>query len=336
MSNLQLLAAAFSQVLNCKVILKGDPDEDKVREKISPQLIFELTYDALRYKLGREPELKPTPVVSKSSKKPTFVPAGASPEETIVVIIKSLHDATENAFMIRLDSTVFDLKWAFSEREGIAPDNMQLTFLIKVLEDDKLLVDYGITDCSTVYFTQHLRGGAEQTVLLLDESLLDPQYDWDFTDVQDSKAYERGGYPYKRPYGWKRIALKVKGKYKDDIWLGELGPRTHSSPGEWAVSYHGTSQLGVQGIAESGYNSKKLKRELYGKGHYSTPDIEVAKGYAGNFESEGKEYRLVLQNRVNLAKTTIVPREDTGVGAEYFVTPLNDDIRAYALCIQER
>ena len=272
--------------------------------------------DLSQRRLEIERKFNPTTVVSRSLN--TITATAAS---QVSVIVECLHDTTENVFMIYPDTTVVNLKWAIYGRKDIAPDNIQLTFLAKVLEDDKLLVDYGITDCSTVCLTQHQRGGAVQTILLLDENLLDPQYDRDFTNIRDSRAYERGGYPYKRPYGWKKIALKVKGKYEDDVWLGELGPRRHSSPGEWAVSYHGVSKLRVKGIAS--------------RGHYSTPDIEVAKGYALKFEFKGKMYLMVLQNRVNLTNSKIISKELTEAGAEYFVTPSRDSIRLYALCIKE-
>merc|ERR1719186_1254814 len=76
----------------------------------------------------------------------------------------------------------------------------------------------------------------------------DPGYDYDFTNLTAMRGekYERGGAPYFRPYGWKRYAIKVKGKYEDDDWLGTLGSvkcnnkRTQGDTGEWCVAYHGT------------------------------------------------------------------------------------------------
>ena len=51
--------------------------------------------------------------------------------------------------------------------------------------------------------------------------------------------YERGGKPYFRPYGWKRYAIKVKGKYEDDAWLGTVRSdqyRTNSDNGKVKIS----------------------------------------------------------------------------------------------------
>ena len=85
----------------------------------------------------------------------------------------------------------------------------------------------------------------------------------------------RGDELYERPKGWYRMALKVKGKYPDgDTWLGTKGWRRHSVPGEWPVSYHGTSLDGAKGIIRSHY--KAGDRSAYGRGIYSTPDIHVA------------------------------------------------------------
>ena len=59
-------------------------------------------------------------------------------------------------------------------------------------------------------------------MILENKKILDPHQDYDFTSMtDDGREYHRGGHRYHRPYGWKRIALKVKRKYNDDTWLGE-------------------------------------------------------------------------------------------------------------------
>lgn len=89
------------------------------------------------------------------------------------------------------------------------------------------------------------------------EVFLDPEYDYDFRNLEDSLECARGGEPYKRPVGWYRFALKVKNKYIEgedgNAWLGSIGWRTYSEPGEWPVSFHGTSNKGAYGIASSHY-----------------------------------------------------------------------------------
>ena len=81
---------------------------------------------------------------------------------------------------------------------------------------------------------------------------MDSPLNYDFANVKDSDAYERGGKPYKRPCGWYRIALKVRGKYSDPKWLGGYGTgsRHGSADGEWPVSYHGTNWIAAEGIAK--------------------------------------------------------------------------------------
>lgn len=55
----------------------------------------------------------------------------------------------------------------------------------------------------------------------------------------------RGYIKYKRPCGWKRLALKVTGKYDngDDKWLG-------TNKDAWPVSYHGTTKHNAKSIAK--------------------------------------------------------------------------------------
>ena len=80
---------------------------------------------------------------------------------------------------------------------------------------------------------------------------MDPQYDYDFTKIDDKgKKFMRGGLEYRRPCGWKRYALKVIDKYKDIEWLGSKGSTKNDS--EWAVSYRGTKIYCAEPIAKDG------------------------------------------------------------------------------------
>ncbi|XP_033980328.1 uncharacterized protein LOC117477714 [Trematomus bernacchii] len=181
--------------------------------------------------------------------------------------------------------------------------------------------------------------------LFSDEKYFDPQYDRDFTHLSDSAECMRGDKPYKRPNGWYRMALKVLGKYPNgDTWLGTKELRSHSVPGEWPVSYHGTSSDGARGIINSQY--KAGDRALYGRGIYSTPDIRVAENelYAKNFQSKktGKSYKVILQNRINPERREVCRRSD------YWLIPVGEGtpawkeewiaeraIRPYGILIQE-
>ena len=115
-------------------------------------------------------------------------------------------------------------------------------------------------------------------------SLLDPKHDCDFTMEKDNGTqYFRGGEPYYRPYGWMRFALKVRGKYGDGRWLGEPGPHVSSSPDEWAVSYYGTKVENCSSILQSGYPTKKQRSPYSHRTVFSTPFIDKAAEYADEF-----------------------------------------------------
>ncbi|KAL0190464.1 hypothetical protein M9458_013162 [Cirrhinus mrigala] len=143
------------------------------------------------------------------------------------------------------------------------------------------------------------------------DEFFDPRFDFDFTNISDNSICMRGNEPYKRPCGWYRFALKVLDKYPDgNAWLGKDGWRSYSVAGEWPVSYHGTSIEGARGIIKSHY--KAGPRELYGRGIYSTYDIEQASGYSREFTSKknGKKYRVLMQNRINPVMRTVCDRKD--------------------------
>lgn len=145
----------------------------------------------------------------------------------------------------------------------------------------------------------------------IQNQLLDPTYDRDFTHTTDDKDFRRGGEPYKRPLGWQRFALKVLDKYPDgNTWLGTNEKRRHSVDGEWPVSYHGTTMDGVRGITKAHY--KPGSRNVFGSGIYSTPNINVAIGYSTEFHSknDGKTYKVLLQNRINPERRKICKRKD--------------------------
>ncbi|KAL1273247.1 hypothetical protein QQF64_029109 [Cirrhinus molitorella] len=139
-----------------------------------------------------------------------------------------------------------------------------------------------------------------QDMLVDMDEFFEPRFDYDFTRTRDNSICMRGNEQYKRPCGWYRIALKVLNKYPDgNAWLGTDGWRSHSVAGEWPVSYHGTSIEGATGIVKSHYRAGP--REQFGRGIYSTNDIDHASSYSKIFTSKknGKRYRVLMQNRIN-------------------------------------
>ena len=251
------------------------------------------------------------------------------------VYIKTL---TGKTFTVEVaeDDTVGDVKGKIQDMEGIPPDQQRLIFSGKLLENSFTLSDCNIQRESTIHLVLRERGGGGgMPTYYVNDSLLDPNFDYDFTkQVDDGKKYYRGGYEYQRPYGWKRYAIKVLGRFEKDKWLGERGQRFHSSEGEWPVSYHGTGVSASGSIAQDGYRLSKGKRFLYGSGIYSTPSIQVAAKYASVFKHKGKKYKLVFQNRVCPTNLKIVDAQTTGVG-EYWLQPCEKFIRPYGICIQQ-
>ncbi|KAK5855333.1 hypothetical protein PBY51_005440 [Eleginops maclovinus] len=178
-----------------------------------------------------------------------------------------------------------------------------------------------------------------------EKTFFDSQYDYDFTHLSDFAVCIRGNALYERPKGWYRMALKVKGKYPDgDTWLGPDGGRSRSVPGEWPVSYHGTSLDGARGIIKSHYIAGH--RAACGRGIYSTPSIYVAESeqYAKTFQSKttGKYYKVILQNQINPdillicnpADYWLIP-VDEGTPAWREVEISEGSIRPYGILIRE-
>ena len=232
---------------------------------------------------------------------------------------------------------VMDIKRSLAGKVGLHPKSQILLFGGRQLNDDQSLVQQCVPGGVCMSLVWGPGGEGPDPAHYIKDSDLDPQFDYDFTHVKDDGIrFERGGYEYKRPYGWDRCALKVLGKFPpDDTWLGVNGIRTDSSNGEWAVSYHGTAMKNIAPIASDGFDNSKSKRQAYGPGIYSTPSIDVASYYASEFTYEGKGFKVVLQNRVDLQASNEIPAKTTGVGAAYFVTPDDNNIRPYGVCLKE-
>ena len=81
-------------------------------------------------------------------------------------------------------------------------------------------------------------------------------------------------------------------------------------------------------IADEGFKLSKGVRFAYGRGIYSTPNVETAELYAKEFKSsDGVNYKFVIQNRVNPAQLNKF--------GDYWVSPNDEDLRPYGLCIKK-
>ena len=61
----------------------------------------------------------------------------------------------------------------------------------------------------------------------------------------------------------------------------------------------------------------------------------VEKFYAKEFTHGGKSYKIAFQNRVNPNSLKVIPASQTGVGADYWLSPSRDDVRPYGILIRE-
>ncbi|KAM9769865.1 uncharacterized protein ACNS7B_006225 isoform 3-T3 [Menidia menidia] len=156
-----------------------------------------------------------------------------------------------------------------------------------------------------------------------EEEFFDQKYDHDFTKLRDTETYRRGGEVYERPCGWYRFGLKVLNKYDGNEWLGNCYRSTRSVPGEWPVSYHGTSKRGAEGIIKGFYQPGDGDR--FGRGIYSTPYIDVAERYTSEFISkkDRKKYKVILQNRINPKYRRTYNNE------EYWLIPIESGLSHY-------
>jgi hypothetical protein len=248
----------------------------------------------------------------------------------ITIIISMLNGQSFSISKVPIVTNISSIKTHIERVTKISSSQQRLTYSGIQLMDDLTLSYYNILENgSIIYLSKLLR----DVIGFIDSNFLDPAYDCDFTNVKDDKEFMRGSHVYRRPCGWKRIAVKVLNKYGDNTWLGTNRKgswRYDSDPMEWPVSYHGTDKFNAKSIAEIGFDVTKGKRFKFGYGIYSTPNIDIAALYAKKFVHNGEIYCLVFQNRVN--PDTLV-RINTSI-VEYWISPNSDDIRPYGICIR--
>lgn len=310
-------------------------------------IVSEARYHQMRA-LGMAPHELPQGLTMDHIFKSSYMiaPVGIQDDYTGEVYVKTL-TGNVSKVPVHEHSTSRDIKFEAALQLNTQPDEIRLIYNGSTFEDHQKLSDVGASFHSTFYLVIKLRGsnGGDKIIShYLDPKLLDPDFNYDFThQSDDEKTYMRGPYPYKRPYGWKRYALKVVGKYKDDVWLGAQGIRTDTTEGEWSVSFHGTAVDNANSMSQYGYLKSKCKRHAFGTGVYSSPDIAVAVGFGTQFTFDGSQYYLLFQNRVNPdpSQLSIVKPEETGNVGDYWVSKFDDshdrvdNIRPYNILIKK-
>jgi len=312
MSKLGLLSAAFSAALGIEVVLQeGGATSSSIHD------VFKQTY-----------MMKP----------PGFRPPSSKPvHETFPIFVKGFFGFDDTlTLQVTEGHSVLQMKLQIQEKVQIALGQFDLLFDNKRLDDDRTVKDYGLQPKSTIYLALRLKGGGGPLTVSTDE--LAPEFDYDFTYVRDDgNRFMRGGFEYKRPYGWQRFAVRAHGRYENDEWLGPDGIRTSQASGEWPVSYHGTNISSAEKIVEEGY--KPGPRAKFGIGIYTSPSLEmVERLYAQEFSYDGKTYKIAFQNRVNPDRNghlKIISASQTEVGADYWLSPKRDDVRPYGILLRE-
>jgi hypothetical protein len=313
MSQLPLVASAISSIINSPVKTYDECVKDGL--KVDPSQILDL--DTIFKKSLTLFEFKNIEDIDP----PEVIPSCSTKQ--IQIFVKPI-DGNSQSMFVDPSITVLTFKDSICAKFEYNIRTMRLIFGGKQLDDNKTLASYGIQKGDTIQVLSRVFGGFNFYVI--NNNLLDPTYDYDFTNLTDSGTiFTRGKETYKRPCGWKRIALNVRKYGHDKRWLGRVGNSSY----EWPVSYHGTKKEFANSIANEGYLLSRGERFLYGRGIYSTPVINIAERFAAEFDNNGIRYKVVFQNRANPVGLKKV-RNDT-----YWITPRDEDIRPYGLCIRE-
>ncbi|XP_033121270.1 uncharacterized protein LOC117120352 [Anneissia japonica] len=256
----------------------------------------------------------------------------------IEVNIRSMIGTT-SVVRIKPDQKISVMKRQMSRN----PENLKFIFDRRPLKDEKTVEMEGIRNGGTVYMIDLTKDG-KSGFYEMDTSLLARQFDYDFTNKRDGNdVYMRGEYRYYRPCGWYRYAVAVTDVYRDNNWLGKHGIRKTTTTGEWPVSYHGTKMRDKDAVIRK---FRKGHANEYIRGVYSSPSLAIIdEFYAQIFEFKGKKYKIALQNRINPdqggARMKIIPANQTEVGAEYWVSPMENqsekvfDVRPYGIIIKQ-
>ena len=216
------------------------------------------------------------------------------------------------------EHTIEELKCRLNERLNVNLNTIVIAYKSRPLEDHKTLNHYRIENNARL----NLLFRDNESISLPATNLLDSQYDFDFTNTNDTgKTYNRGSLPYLRPCGWKRIAIKSSNQYENNVWLG-----SSNKPGEWPVAYHGTDFEMAKNLFLKNYNNALLEALTFNRAHLTTQDIRMAEEFAKTINLNGIEIKFVIQSRVRPDK---IVNNHSGT---CMLIPSYEDLRPYGIC----
>lgn len=237
--------------------------------------------------------------------------------------------ARERLLVIRLEShsTVFHLKHRIAQALGIPVDQQRIFCSNAELADEVILnalQHRGLVDIRLrIKYEGH--GGA---LLTLGSFELNPRFDANLVGVPDDGGKRvAGGEVYTQPCGWKRYGVKFTMK----------SARVRGCPAEssqaTALSFSPVSPHNVVDVLQNGYASTCPLGYL-GHGVLSSPDVAVAEKLATSFDFGGKQYKVLIENRVNVLTVNKKPLEGT-LADVVWISPSGQDVLPHAVLIKE-
>jgi hypothetical protein len=169
------------------------------------------------------------------------IPTAKRHPSDFIIIVKTL--STNKTMELKCDPSdaVEKIKYKIERRQNIPRHEQRLFFDGEQLGDGHTLASFNIQHDSIIHVMYRL-GGGRACLYLPPENFRSPQFDYDFSNLDDTKDgldFIRGTLPYKRPCGWYRIALNVDRFGHDKAWLGPLNRKIEMEwmSREWPGSY---------------------------------------------------------------------------------------------------
>ena len=231
--------------------------------------------------------------------RPPQNPFSVSPGDDVLKIVVKTLTGKKITVKLKRSSTIKEVKSRIQVNENTPSDKQRLLFSGVQLEDGITLASYNIQEGSTLY----LICGVDALLTLDAKNIRSNRrpFGWMFELLEGA---------YWEYFGWNMVAVSLKNKYRPTARLGG------TLEGEWGVSYHGTKKTFAEYLA-------------LGRGIYSTPHLEMAARHAEILQYRGKQYKVILQNSVNMADIGDMKEKN------YYVTRNEKNIRLCGMLYKE-